>query len=232
MMPRKISIAINWDKSTLCFHNYYNLLLVLWTLFTPIYHCQTNRSRTSLSRCYYPAQKSLMTAIHHLLKRFKFLSFVPTALSDQVPINLSSLCYYPELLERILQFQLVRCTHVPSDHLCFYASVFIFLLMGLKRPKFSNLQSKSLFKCPNYNSVSILSLSNFQSFWRTFSSPRKPICCHLSPGSVSHSRKILHSQFIAACSFKAGFYRLLLFSRDNFIPGILPGCMSNPTQYS
>lgn len=82
MIPKKVSIAINLEQSILCFDNYYNLLFDLWTFLIPIHHCQTNLSRISLSWCYCHAQKSLMTAICHLLKRFKFLSFVPTALSD------------------------------------------------------------------------------------------------------------------------------------------------------
>lgn len=76
-----------------------------------------------------------MTSIHHLLKRFKFLSFVPMALSDQDPIYLFSLCYYPELLGRTPQFQLVQ-VYLCLPQIIFYVSVFICLLMGLKSPKF------------------------------------------------------------------------------------------------
>lgn len=45
--------------------------------------------------------------------------------------------------------------------------------------------------CPNYNPVSLLSLSNVRNFWRMFSSPRKPLCCHLSPRPISPCRETL-----------------------------------------
>lgn len=87
-----------------------------------------------------------MTSIHHLLKRFKFLSFVPIAFSDQDPIPLSSLCYYPELLDRTPQSQLVQMYLRPLQiTLFFYVSLFICLLMGLKSPKFSVIQPRALF---------------------------------------------------------------------------------------
>lgn len=196
-----VSIAINLDQSILCLDNYYTLLFDLWAFLTPIHHCQTNLSRISLSWCYYPAQKFLMTAIRHLLKRFKFLSFVPTALSDQFPINLSSLCYYPELIDRTPQFQLVRYTHAPPNYLVFFMPPCFICSWDLNVPSSIVFSPSPFFECLNYNSVSLLFLSNFQNFWRMFSSARKPWYCHLSPWSVSHSRIILHPQLITVRSF-------------------------------
>lgn len=87
-----------------------------------------------------PIQKSLMIAIHHLLKRFKFLSFVPTALSDQVPSNLSSLLLSrtPEQNLLVLTTQMYSC---PPKSPYVFVSSNLFLLMWSKYSNFS----KSLF---------------------------------------------------------------------------------------
>lgn len=162
-----------------------------WSFFTPIYHCQSNLSRISLLWCYYPAQKFL-TPIHHLLKRFKYLSFVSIALGNQDPIHLSSLCYYPELLDRTLQFQLVRCTYVFPKPPCVSMPLYLFSCSWVLKVPSSLVSSLSpFFGCPNYNSVSLLSLSNYQNFWRMLSNSIKPFCCHLSPWLIFHPRKIL-----------------------------------------
>lgn len=125
MMPWDVTIAMSSVQLILCFDNYYVPQLIFglfspqfitaWLIFLE-YHFHDATT---------PIQKSLMIAVHHLLKRFQFLSFVPAALSDQVPSNLSSLLLSrtPEQNLLVLTTQMYSC---PPKSPCFCIFEFIF----------------------------------------------------------------------------------------------------------